>query len=166
MTRAKSKPWNPVMKMILLALLATLTIFTTANAENITLSFSCEGPNLHYINQFDLQGTLTIDDEVLANLDQTGIDIKELNFKALVRRSGFNATDEVLALEDMNGTLKKFDDRNFTLKPFYSLQLVSKKEVEPRIYASLNIDYPGLLSSKLRVGELREDKAKCVLVQN
>jgi hypothetical protein len=147
-----------------MVMLANFAFMTAANAEKLTFTFNCEGPNLHYINQFDLEGTISIEEEQLDSLDETGIDIKQLNLDAVVRKTGFNTTNEVLFINDLKGTFSKIDN-GMTRDPFYRLSLLTEKEASPKIYVNLLVEYPGLMNSYIRVNDLREYRAACKLVK-
>jgi hypothetical protein len=152
------------MKLTFLTIILSSLLTMTVNAEQVKFDFSCVGPNLHYTNQFDLIGTITIDEEQLENLDETGINIKQLNLEALVRKSGFNTTQETLFLNDLAGTFSKIDN-GMTLEPFYRLSLLTEKGASPKIYANILVEYPGIMESYIRVNDLREYRAGCKLVQ-
>ena len=153
------------MKKKMVLFITSLLMMVTVQARDIDFSFSCVGPNLHYISQFQLDGSIRITEQELELLDQSGLPLVDLSFEAQIKNAGFDAVENTLIMKNLKGTLKKFEAGSLTNDAFYNLELVSDKDSESFIYAGLNINYPGFLTSKIRVNNLREYKGVCKLVQ-
>ena len=154
------------MKKSILLFITTLLMMTSAQAENINFKFNCEGPNLHYINQFFLQGNISISEEEFSLLDRQGLELSDINLEAQVTNAGYDTVENILVMNDLKGTLKKYEAGVLTTDVFYHLELMTSKDSDQFIYTRFNINYPGFLTSKIRVNNLKEYKAICKLVQN
>ena len=140
-------------------------MMASAHADDINFNFTCDGPNLHYISQFQLEGNIRINQDEFELLDRSGLALSEINLEAQITNAGYDAVEKTLLMNNLKGTLKKFEAGTLTKEAFYNLELISKKDSETFIYTSMNINYPGFLTSKIRVNNMREYKGVCKLVQ-
>lgn len=142
--------------MKLLICLSAFFIIQMSSA--MALDITCEGPKLHYVNQFDMQTSIEVNTD---ELSEDEAKLENIDLTATVRNSGFNSKTETIQLEDLKLTIKKVNRPDLFGKEFIHLTFKSRKNVEPEIYGNILLGYPGILSSFIRVGGLRQYKSSC-----
>lgn len=145
------------MKSILFAALFTIALITNSMALDIT----CQGPNLHYVNQFDLQTTVDFDREDESLFSEEGLKLEGQNLTAYVTNAGFEQTEGELELKDLDLTVKFVDRPDVFGKPFYHLTFLSKKDAEQKVHVNMTVGYPGIMTSYIRLDNLRMYKSTC-----
>lgn len=135
-----------------LIILITAMSFNTYAA---TLKYTCEAPNLSYLNRFDAEGTL----EVYEDKKEGEYKVYYTSLKITATKAGNNEEAKELTLKGLTGSLIKVDSQ-FTKNPYYSLKLQDKSK---KVLTLLNIDYPTKLSSKIRTSDGRLYKSTCKL---
>ncbi|MFT6068037.1 MAG: hypothetical protein ACJAT2_002179 [Bacteriovoracaceae bacterium] len=139
--------------------LAVLAFLFASSA--MALDITCEGPNLHYVYQFDMQTTLDLSLEEIQNLEEEGIRLEGQNLTAMVTNAGYDSTEEVLELKDLNLHVRRVDNTELYGKAFLHLVYTSKKEAAEKVFANIVVGYPGFMTSKIRLGGLRQYVSTC-----
>ncbi len=129
-------------------------------AEATALTFQCNGPKAHYINKFSMKGEIKLWENPSIEREQV---IEQINgLTAEVRKSGYNTELHTLSLESLQGNLHYIADPDWTVKPFTQLLLVPlDREQSPIASVNLVLDYPGALSSKIRMKNGLTYKSRC-----
>ena len=130
------------------------------SANVMALDITCEGPNLHYINQFDLETSVDFDQEDQVLLSEEGLKLEGVELTAYVTNAGFEESESKLELKNLDLTVKIID-KQILGKAFYLLRFTSKKDVEEKVFVNMTVGYPGLLTSYIRLGNLKMYKSTC-----
>lgn len=136
-------------------ILLNLIFSLQAMATTQSYEFTCEGPGIHYVNQFEMKATLDFNDEILENV----------NLTAQVRKAGFDSTVETIELENLSVKVERIFKPEIFGKAFHMIQIKSEKEAEQKVFASIVLGYPGKLTSFLRLEGLRQYKSTCKLAE-
>lgn len=136
-------------------LAVVLFLSAQAMAAPQSFEFKCEGPNLHYINQFEMQMTLDFDEELL----------EDVSIEATIKQAGFETEVESIEATDLTAKLVRVDNQDVFGKVFYMIHLRSKKDAEEKFYGNIVLGYPGLLTSYIRLEGLRQYKSTCKIVE-
>lgn len=139
----------------------SLVFLMIFSANVMALDITCEGPNLHYVYQFDLETSVDFDREDASLTTDEGLKISDVNLTAYVTNAGFEETQDQLELKGLDLTVKYIDKPDVFGKPFYLLTYLSKKDAEQKVHANITIGYPGLLTSYIRLDNLRMYKSTC-----
>lgn len=131
------------------------------SANVMALDITCEGPNLHYVYQFDLETSVDFDQEDASLTSEEGLKIEGAELTAYVTNAGFEETQNTLELKGLNLTIKFIDKPELFGKPFYLLTYLSPKGAEQKVHANITIGYPGLMTSYIRLDNLRMYKSTC-----
>ncbi|MCO4793474.1 MAG: hypothetical protein KC493_07175 [Bacteriovoracaceae bacterium] len=140
------------------SLICLSAFFILQMSNAMALDITCEGPNLHYVNQFDMQTSIDINVE---ELTEEVVKLEGVDLLMTVRNSGYNSQSETVQLEDLNLSVKKVNRPDVFGKEFVHLTFKSRKDIKPKVYGNVLIGYPGILSSFIRIGGLRQYKSSC-----
>ncbi len=137
----------------------------SANANETVIDFKCTEIGVPQLFQFKMEGSVRTWENPVTNQEQKLWRIEGL--KAEIRESGFASTFRTVEFGRMTGELKYIDNQDWTLEPFTSITLKpSRQNTEKEVaFALFNLDYPGKLSSKLRLKDGKTFKAKCETVK-
>lgn len=140
--------------------LISILLMMIFSANVMALDITCEGPNLHYINQFDLETSVDFDQEDQVLLSEEGLKLEGVELTAYVTNAGFEESESKLELKNLDLTVKIID-KPILGKAFYLLRFTSKKDVEEKVFVNMTVGYPGLLTSYIRLGNLKMYKSTC-----
>ncbi len=136
------------------ALILTAILCFSAHANTTFFDLTCSHPGLHYVNSFNFEGTIE------AEMNNEGsLRVYRVRPEVTVRKSGFNSEEETIKLPWMSGEAKVIDS-DLTLKPFTNILLRSR---ENKVLLNLNLDYPAVFSSTLRLEDGMTYKSTCQL---
>lgn len=136
----------------------------TANANETVTEFKCTEIGATHLFQFRMEGSIRSFQSPSTQPEQKLWRINGL--EAEVRESGRNTFFETVEFGRMKGEMKVINDPNWTLEPFTAITLTPSRQntAAPVAFAQLNLDYPGKLSSKIRLKDGKTFKAKCETV--
>ena len=134
-----------------LSLILLFMSLGNVQAAQHTFDIKCEGPNLHYVNQFEMDEKLTLEDGL----------VEDVNLTLTVRKAGYESEMEVLELKNLSATVEHIYKPEIFGKAFYRLQFKSKKDAEEKVFGAITLGYPGLMTSFFRFGNLRQYKSTC-----
>lgn len=115
------------------------------------LNVKCEGPKLHYIRQFNI--------ESIDYLDSKETIVNNLKLEVELKSNGFASEEQVVTLDDLNGSLKVV--KGMFIHDIYQLQLTNGKQGFDQVFVNLLIGHPSKVSSKIRFNG-KEYKSKCL----
>ena len=147
--------------MIKLLSLLLLSNFLTVHSHETITEFKCTEAGATYLSQFKMEGSIRTwknpNHQHVQNL--WGID----GLKAKNKEAGHNTSFRVISFGIMEGKMKMINDPSWTLEPFTVINLTPSKENTTTSVAAaqLNLDYPGKLSSQIRLKNGKTFKAKC-----
>jgi hypothetical protein len=151
------------MKNMILPLAMVLSFAT--NASETVINFKCTEIGVPQIFQFKMEGSVRSWSNPVDSPEQKLWRVEGL--KADIRESGFASTFRTVDFGRMKGELKYINNPDWTLEPFTSISLKPASQNTDKEVASaqFNLDYPGKLSSKLRLKDGKTFKAKCETVK-
>lgn len=138
--------------------IAFLMIFS---ANVMALDITCEGPDLHYVYQFDLETSVDFDEDDVNLTTEEGLKIENAELTAYATNAGYGESEDKLELKGLNLTVKLIDKPELFGKPFYLLTYLSPKDAEQKVHANITVGYPGLMTSYIRLDNLRMYKSTC-----
>lgn len=136
------------MKFLTFAFL--MTIMTSNLWAQEVVEVSCQAPDLHYVNRFNLNLKLELGQDNISSF-------KDLSLAVDFTRNGFDAPTQWRELSDLLGDFRKVEN-DVTPNPYYTLQL---RNEDKTVFLQLNIDYPGKLNSFIRFADGRTFRSYC-----